>query len=77
MVMFASEDRKDSVAFIEETREFVCNLATFDLRQQMNKTSGPYPRGVDEMRDVRMRETGQDAPRAGSALRWHARRGRR
>jgi flavin reductase (DIM6/NTAB) family NADH-FMN oxidoreductase RutF len=52
MVMFASEDRKDSVAFIEETREFVCNLATFDLRHQMNTTSGPYPRGVDEMKEA-------------------------
>jgi flavin reductase (DIM6/NTAB) family NADH-FMN oxidoreductase RutF len=36
MVMFASEGRKDSVAFIEETGEFVCNLATFELRMQMN-----------------------------------------
>ena len=52
MVMFASEGRKDSVAFIEETREFVCNLATFDLRHQMNTTSGPYPRGVDEMKEA-------------------------
>jgi flavin reductase (DIM6/NTAB) family NADH-FMN oxidoreductase RutF len=52
MVMFASESRKDSVAFIEETREFVCNLATFDLRLAMNTTSGPYPRGVDEMKEA-------------------------
>src|SRR3989442_15949038 len=36
MVMFASEGRKDSVACIEETGEFVCNLATFELRMQMN-----------------------------------------
>jgi flavin reductase (DIM6/NTAB) family NADH-FMN oxidoreductase RutF len=49
MVMFASEGRKDSVAFIEETKEFVCNLATWGLREQMNITSGPYPRGIDEM----------------------------
>jgi len=52
MVMFASEGRKDSVVFIEETKEFVCNLATFELRQQMNTTSGPYPRGVDEMKEA-------------------------
>jgi flavin reductase (DIM6/NTAB) family NADH-FMN oxidoreductase RutF len=52
MVMFASEGMKDSVAFIEETREFVCNLATFDLRDQMNTTSGPYPRGIDEMKEA-------------------------
>ena len=50
LVMFASESRKDSLAFVEETKEFVCNLATFALKDQMNQTSAPYPRGVDEMR---------------------------
>ena len=49
MVMFASEGRKDSVRNIEETGEFVCNLATFDLRDAMNATSAPLPRGVNEM----------------------------
>jgi flavin reductase (DIM6/NTAB) family NADH-FMN oxidoreductase RutF len=49
MVMFSSEGRKDSVAFIEETREFVCNLATWDLRDEMNATSAPLERGVNEM----------------------------
>lgn len=49
MVMFSSEGRKDSLTFIEETKEFVCNLATFDLRGAMNQTSAPYPRGVNEM----------------------------
>lgn len=49
LVMFASEGHKDSVTFIEETREFVCNLATWELRAQMNATSAPLPRGVDEM----------------------------
>jgi len=49
LVMFASEGRKDSVTFIAETREFVCNLATWDLREQMNATSAPLPRGVNEM----------------------------
>jgi len=49
MVMFASESRKDSQTFIEETKEFVCNLATWDLREQMNQTSAPYPRGVNEL----------------------------
>jgi flavin reductase (DIM6/NTAB) family NADH-FMN oxidoreductase RutF len=49
LVMFASEGRKDSVAFIEETGEFVCNLATYDLREAMNDTSAPLPRGVNEM----------------------------
>jgi flavin reductase (DIM6/NTAB) family NADH-FMN oxidoreductase RutF len=49
MVMFSSEGRKDSLEFVEETKEFVCNLATWDLRHQMNQTSAPYPRGVNEI----------------------------
>ena len=49
MVMFASESRKDSVRNIEETGEFVCNLATWDLRDAMNATSAPLPHGVNEM----------------------------
>ena len=49
VVMFSSEGRKDSLAFIIETREFVCNLATYDLREAMNKTSAPMARGVNEM----------------------------
>jgi len=48
-VMFASEGRKDSVVFVEETKEFVCNLATFALRDQMNGTSAAFPRGINEM----------------------------
>lgn len=47
-VMFASEGRKDSLANIIETKEFVCNLATWDLREAMNVTSAPVPRGVNE-----------------------------
>lgn len=50
LVMFGSEGFKDSVAFIEETREFVCNLATWDLREQMNETAAPMPRGHNEMK---------------------------
>ncbi len=49
LVMFASENYKDSVAFIEETGEFVCSLATYDLRDQMNETAAPMPRGQNEM----------------------------
>jgi len=49
LVMFASEGRKDSVAFIEETGEFVCSLATYDLRHEMNETAAPLARGVNEM----------------------------
>jgi flavin reductase (DIM6/NTAB) family NADH-FMN oxidoreductase RutF len=49
IVMFASEGRKDSVSFIEETGEFVCSLATWDLREAMNATSAPLARGINEM----------------------------
>jgi flavin reductase (DIM6/NTAB) family NADH-FMN oxidoreductase RutF len=49
IVMFASEGRKDSVSNIAATGEFVCNLATLALRDQMNDTSAPLPYGVDEM----------------------------
>ena len=49
LVMFASEGQKDPVSFIADTKEFVCNLANFDLREQMNATSAPLARGVDEM----------------------------
>jgi flavin reductase (DIM6/NTAB) family NADH-FMN oxidoreductase RutF len=49
IVGFSSEGRKDSVSFVEQTREFVCSLATYELREQMNVTSGPAARGVNEM----------------------------
>jgi flavin reductase (DIM6/NTAB) family NADH-FMN oxidoreductase RutF len=49
LVMFASEGRKDSVNNIAETGEFVCNLATWDLREAMNVTSAPLAHGINEM----------------------------
>jgi flavin reductase (DIM6/NTAB) family NADH-FMN oxidoreductase RutF len=49
LVMFGSEGFKHSVRNIEETGEFVCNLATFDLREAMNATSAPLPFGINEM----------------------------
>jgi flavin reductase (DIM6/NTAB) family NADH-FMN oxidoreductase RutF len=49
MVAFSSAGRKDALAFVEETKEFVCNLATYDLREPMNLTSAPLPRGANEM----------------------------
>lgn len=52
IVMFSSEGRKDSLTFIRETGEFVCNLATWDLREAMNRTSAPMPRGVNEMTEA-------------------------
>jgi flavin reductase (DIM6/NTAB) family NADH-FMN oxidoreductase RutF len=49
IVMFSSEGRKDSVAFVEETREFVCSLTTWDQRDEMNATAAPLARGINEM----------------------------
>jgi flavin reductase (DIM6/NTAB) family NADH-FMN oxidoreductase RutF len=49
LVMFGSEGFKDSVANVRETGEFVCSLATWDLRDQMNITSAPMPHGENEM----------------------------
>jgi flavin reductase (DIM6/NTAB) family NADH-FMN oxidoreductase RutF len=54
LVMFASESLKDSVANIRETGEFVCSLATWDLRDEMNITSAPLPRGENEMIRARL-----------------------
>lgn len=48
IVMFSSEEKKDAVAFIEETGEFTCSLVTRALAQQMNQTSAPLPRGTSE-----------------------------
>jgi flavin reductase (DIM6/NTAB) family NADH-FMN oxidoreductase RutF len=52
MVMFASEGRKDTIEFVEETGEFVCNLAVWDLRTHVKDTSLSFPRGVNEMSAV-------------------------
>jgi flavin reductase (DIM6/NTAB) family NADH-FMN oxidoreductase RutF len=40
---------KDTLANVEATGEFVCNLATYALREKMNLTSARLPAGVDEM----------------------------
>lgn len=48
IVMFSSENKKDAVAFIEETGEFTCSLVTKALAHQMNLTSAPLPRGQNE-----------------------------
>jgi len=49
-VMFASGGRKDSQRNAEETGEFVCSLATYELREAMSRTSAAVGPDVDEMR---------------------------
>ena len=48
MVMFSSGGWKDSVANIQATGEFVCNLVTRALAEKMNLTSASLPHGVNE-----------------------------
>ena len=48
IIGFSSTSWKDSVANIEETREFVWNLATMDLARQMNATAAHVARGISE-----------------------------
>ena len=45
----ADGTRKDSVANVEATGEFVYNMATWAQKDQMNKTAMIVERGVDEM----------------------------
>ncbi|MFL5864386.1 MAG: flavin reductase family protein, partial [Solirubrobacteraceae bacterium] len=48
MLAFSSKGAKDSATFAGELREFVWNLVTFELREQMNETSAPVARGCSE-----------------------------
>ena len=54
MVMFSANgagpdgQEKDTLRNVRDTGEFVLNLATWSLRQQMNDTSTPAPHGTDE-----------------------------
>ncbi len=47
-VMFSSDGWKDTLTFADETREFVWNMATYDLAAQMNETSANLARGHSE-----------------------------
>lgn len=57
MVMFSASSRpqyglKDTPTNAERTGEFVCNMATWELREQMNQTSLHVPPGTDELKMV-------------------------
>jgi flavin reductase (DIM6/NTAB) family NADH-FMN oxidoreductase RutF len=47
-VMFSSNSRKHTQIHTESGREFVFNLATYQLRVEMNITGGDYPEDVSE-----------------------------
>jgi flavin reductase (DIM6/NTAB) family NADH-FMN oxidoreductase RutF len=48
MLAFSSNGAKDSATFAGELEEFVWNLVTWELREAMNETSAPLPRGSSE-----------------------------
>jgi flavin reductase (DIM6/NTAB) family NADH-FMN oxidoreductase RutF len=48
MLAFSSSGAKHSATFAGELEEFVWNLVSFELREQMNETSAPLPRGASE-----------------------------
>jgi flavin reductase (DIM6/NTAB) family NADH-FMN oxidoreductase RutF len=47
-VMFSSKPRKDSQRNAEETGEFVCNMATYDLREVVNASSTEWEPAISE-----------------------------
>ena len=62
-VMFASgageteDGNKDSLRNVEMTGEFVCNIVTWDTREQMNRTSETLDKDIDEMASVGLTPT--------------------
>ncbi len=48
MVILSSEGIKDSIRNIEDTREFVVNLATLPMAKRMNETSRGLPSEINE-----------------------------
>jgi flavin reductase (DIM6/NTAB) family NADH-FMN oxidoreductase RutF len=54
IVMFSSDGYKDSLTFVAETKEFVCNFANFELRSAVVETSATFARGVNEMAAARL-----------------------
>ena len=56
-VMFSSKPRKDSQRNAEETGEFVCNIATYDLREVVNASSTEWGPAVSEPERVGLEMT--------------------
>lgn len=48
IVMFSSSNYKDSAANIDTTGEFVCNMASYDLKDEMNLSSAAVPHETSE-----------------------------
>ncbi len=71
MVVFSSTGYKDSVANIDATGEFVCNMASWDLKDAMNTSSAGVPSETNEF-ELAGLETAQSrlvkAPRVAKAV---------
>jgi flavin reductase (DIM6/NTAB) family NADH-FMN oxidoreductase RutF len=57
VVMFSSAERKDSQRNVEEAGEFVCSIATFELKDVMNASSAAFGPGVSEPERVGLEMT--------------------
>lgn len=47
-ILNRERQKKDTLLNIEETGEYVINIATLEMAQRLNQASYTYPRGVDE-----------------------------
>jgi flavin reductase (DIM6/NTAB) family NADH-FMN oxidoreductase RutF len=54
-VLFTSVGRKDTVANVEATREFVVNVASAPLLHAVNDSSAPFEHGDDEATELGLR----------------------
>ena len=60
MVIFSSTSKhhdlgvKDTLRNVEETKEFVINIATWDLREAVNISSMNFDRGISEVEQVKL-----------------------
>ena len=71
IVMFSSSTFKDSAANIEATGEFVCNMASLDLKDEMNRSSAPVSHGTSEFELAGLEMGGSkliNAPRVAKAV---------
>lgn len=72
LLFFSSEGEKDSVTFARETGDFVCNLVSADLFEQMNKSSVDAPRGTSEFDYAGLTPTPSKLVRAPRVAEAHA-----
>src|SRR5690349_1345844 len=60
MVIFSTTNKhsdtnaKDTLKNVEETKEFVVNIATWEMRRHINITSAEFDRGVSEVEMARL-----------------------